>query len=288
MSSYQHPSLVALDQVEDLLEAYAEARLSPKRPVLARMRAAVMVEAERAAAVRAAEERRAAAALLAAEAAPARRFGFPRLTLRSLARPAFALGFAGLLAIGTGTAITAASPGSPLYLARVGLEQVFLPAQIDARFAAHEEHLNERLAEAEAAAASGDALGLEAALAAYQDEVDATLSDIGDDYGRLAHFQAVLESHVAKLTALSLSLPTEVARGNAEEHAIQASENAVTKTSDAVAKVQQQKSHAHNKPPTPPTPPGQDNKPPTPPGQDNTPSRPSVPPGQPDNPDGRP
>jgi hypothetical protein len=273
--TYQHPSLVALDEVEDLLEAYADAHLAPKKPVLARMRANVMAEAERAA-VRAAEERQAAAvALLAAEAEPPRRFGLPRFTLRTLARPAFALGFAGVLAIGTGTAITAASPGSPLYLARVGLEQVFLPTQIDARFAAHEEHLDERLAEAEAAAASGDTVALEAALDAYQDEVDATLADIGDDYGRLARFEAVLESHVAKLTALSLSLPTEVARGNAEDHAIQASESAVTKTADAVAKVQDKKARAHNKPASPPA-------------QDNPPTRPSVAPGQPANPDGRP
>ena len=275
MSNYQHPNLVALDAVEDLLDAYADARLSPNRPVLARMRAAVMAEAQSAAALRAAEERQVAAAATVLDTAPRRRFGLPRLTLASLARPAFALGFAGLLAISTGTAITAASPGSPLYMARVGLEQVFLPAQIDARFASHEQHLAERLAEAEAAAASGDAVALEAALAAYHDEVDQTLADIGDDYGRLEHFQAVLESHVAKLTALSLSLPTEVARGNAEEHAVQASENAVTKATDTVAKVQDKKAHSHNKPPSPP-------------GQDTTPTRPPSPPGQRANPDGRP
>jgi hypothetical protein len=272
MSSYEHPNLLALDAVEDLLEAYADARLAPRKPVLARMRTAVMAEAASRGALRAAEERQAAAAL-AVEAAPRGRFGLPRLTLASLARPAFALGFAGLLAISTATAITAASPGSPLYLARVGLEQVFLPTQIDARFASHEQHLDERLAEAEAAAAIGDSVALEAALAAYQDEVDQTLADIGDDYGRLEHFQAVLERHVAKLTALSISLPTEVARGNAEEHAVQASENAVTKAADAVVKVKDRKTHAENKPASPP-------------GQDNTPRRPSAPPGQPDKGDG--
>lgn len=276
MSSYQHPNLLALDQVEDILEAYADARLAPRKPVLARMRAAVVAEAASVSALRAAEEHEAAAAVAALAApAPRGRFSFPRLTLASFARPAFALGFAGLLAITTGTAITTASPGSPLFMARVALEDMFLPVQIDARFASHEQHLDEYLAQAEAAAAQGDELGLEAALAAYQDEVDQTLADIGNDYGRLEHFQAVLESHVAKLTALSLSLPTEVARGNAEEHALQASESAVTKTADAVNKVREKKIQANNKPPSPP-------------GQDNEPSRPSVAPGQPANPEGRP
>ena len=34
MSTYEHPELVALDEVEDILEAYAEARLSPSGPIL--------------------------------------------------------------------------------------------------------------------------------------------------------------------------------------------------------------------------------------------------------------
>ena len=43
--------LAALDQVEDLLEAYAEARLAPAGPVLSRMRAHVLAQAAAAAAV---------------------------------------------------------------------------------------------------------------------------------------------------------------------------------------------------------------------------------------------
>jgi hypothetical protein len=250
--SHEHPNWRMVDQVEDVLDAYAEARLSPRKPVLARMRAAVVAEAAMAAA-RAAHERQAAVALAAVETTARRgRFAFPRLTLASFSRPAFALGVAGLLALGTGTVVSAAAPGSPLYSARVGLETLFLPVEIDARFASHQQHLDERLAEAEAAAAAGDPVALQAALAAYQDEIDQTLADIGNDYSRLERFQAVLELHVAKLTALSLSLPTDVARDLAEEHAVEASERAVTKVADAVSRVKDKKAGADNRPPAPP------------------------------------
>ena len=272
MSGYEHPNLLALDEVEDILEAYADARLTPRRPVLARIRAAVVAEAASAGAARAAQERQAAAAVAIESEAPRRRFAFPSLRRATFARPAFALGFAGLLAITTGTAITSASPGSPLYMARVALEDMFLPVQIDARFASHEQHLDEYLAQAETAAAQDDPVGLEAALAAYQDEVDQTLADIGDDYARLERFEAVLESHAAKLSALSLRLPTEVARGNAEQHALQASERAATKVTEAVNKVRDKKVQANDKPPSPR-------------GEDEPPVRPTVVPVPPDAPD---
>lgn len=273
MSAYQNPELRALDEVEDILEAYADGRLAPSGPLLARMRAAVMVEAAAYAAARDAERRR--AELEGRALAPRRRFAFPSLSTRSLARPAFALGFAGLLALGTGTAVTSAAPGSPFYGARVAIEQAFLPTEIDARLASLEQHLNERLAAAEAAAAAGDAPGLAAALAAYQDEIDQTLADVGNDYARLAHFQAVLEAHVAKLVALSLRLPTEVARDNAGEHAIAASQTTVTKVRDAVNKVEEKKAHANNRPLAPP-------------GEGNVSNRPSSPPRQEVSPDKRP
>jgi hypothetical protein len=252
MSDYQHPDLVALDEVEDLLDAYAEARLTPRSAVLARMRKAVMTEAAAYAAIRAAERRQSEVAAAVENGTPGGRSWFPRLTLAAFARPAFALGFAFLLALGTGTAVTAAPPGSPFYNTRVALEALFLPTQIDARFASHEQHLAERLVEAEAAAARGDAEALAAALAAYQAEIDQTFADIGDDYGRLAHFQAILEQHVAKLTALSLRLPTEVARDNAAEHAEQAVAHAIEKGKATATQVKDKKDKASNKPSTPP------------------------------------
>ena len=265
MSASQHPELIALDEVEDILEAYAEARLTPTGPILSRMRATVMAEAAAYAALRAAERRQVEAAMVQAPAA--RRFGFPRLTLASFARPAFALGFAFLLALGTGAAVTAAPPGSPFYNTRVALEVLFLPTQIDARLASREQHLEERLAEAEAAAARGDAAALAAALAAFQAEMDLTLGDVGTDFARLEHFQAVLEKHVAKLTALSVRLPTDVSREKAVEHAIQASEKVVTK-------VKEKKQDAKNRPSTPPR---QEPEPPKPPERPDPPEPPNRP-----------
>lgn len=244
MSASEHPELRALDEVEELLEAYADARLAPTGPILSRIRSTVMTEAAAYAALRAAERRQVEAAAPVV-AAPRARFWFPRPTLASFARPAFALGFAFLLALGTGAAVSAAPPGSPFYNARVALEAMFLPTDIDARLASHEEHLADRLAEAEAAAARGDGNGLAAALAAYQLEIDLTLADVGNDFGRLAHFQAVFEHHVAMLTELSLRLPTEVSRQNAVEHAIRASEKAADK-------VEAQKQRAENRPTPPP------------------------------------
>jgi hypothetical protein len=241
VSTYQNAELAALDQIEDLLEAYAESRLSPRSPILARLRSAVMHEAAAVAAIRAIEHRRAEARPVAP---PRGRMGFPRITLAQVARPAFAFGFAGILALGIGATVSAAPPGSAFYNTRVALEAMFLPTEIDARLASHEEHLDARLAEAEKAAAAGDAAALAAALAAYQVEIEQTLADVGNDFGRLSHFQAVLEKHVAMLTALSLRLPTEVARQNAVEHAIEASQTAVTK-------VREQKAHAENRPSAP-------------------------------------
>ncbi len=277
MSAYGHPELVGIDEVEDILDAYAQARLTPTGPILSRMRAAVMLEADAALAARAAERRHVAQVATAATAAgqPApRRFAFPRFTLAHLARPAFALGFAGILSLGIGATVTAAPPGSPFYGARVALEQAFLPTQIDARLASHEQHLDERLVEAEAAAARGDAAGLAAALTAFQTEIDATIADAGDDFTRLAHFEAVLEKHIAKLTELSQRLPTEVARQNAVNHAIQASEKAVTK-------VKEKKEKSNNKPATPP---GQNQNPQNPnhpnpqnPNKPDKPNKPDVP-----------
>lgn len=264
MRAYEHPELVALDEIEDILEAYAESRLSPTRPVFSRLRAAVLLEAAAVAATRAPETRRTAPVKVPA---PPGRFSLPRLTPAHLARPAFALGFAGILAFGTGAAVSAAPPGSPFYNARVALQGIFLPVEIDARLASHEQHLEERLAEAEAAAARGDVAALAAALASFQAQLDEAVADLGDDFDRLSHFQTVLEKHVAKLTALSLRLPTEAARDNAVEHALQASQKAVTK-------VREQKERSNSRPTAPPRP---DRNPPNPPDPVNPPNLPDRP-----------
>lgn len=199
----------ALDRLEDLLDAYAEACLMPRGPVLARMRATVLAEAATAAA---------ASRLKFAEPRPA------RLPLPSpFARRAFAFGFAAMLTIGTSAAVFAAPPGSPFYNARVYIETLALPSQADARLAGHERLLQERITEAEDAAARRDVVGLAAALAAYQAEVDAATADVGDDAARLAHLEDMLAKHTTTLTALATELPEQ----SSIEHAIDASSKAI-------------------------------------------------------------
>jgi hypothetical protein len=219
MTDYFDRDLAALDQVEEILGAYADANLSPSGPVLARMRAQVMREASLRTAIAAAQDRRAAAQVTQAHWS---------LSGMRLARRAFALGLAAALTLGTTAAVLAAPPGSPFYNARVAIEVAFLPTQVDQRLASHESHLDERLAEAEAAAARGDFVALAAALDAYQAEVDAAVADIGDDADRLAHLEAELAKHTAVLQALAAKVPEQ----SSIEHAIDTSQKAATKLKD--------------------------------------------------------
>jgi uncharacterized coiled-coil protein SlyX len=212
MSRYSNWNLVALDQIEDLLEAYAEARLSPTGPVLARMRRATLAEATASAAT----QRR-----ITASAAPTpRRWALPRI---QVPRRAFALAMAAALTIGTSAAVMAAPPGSAFFNARVVIESALLPSQSDARLATREQHLKDRLAEADAAASSGDFVALEAALAAYRAEVDSAVDEQGDSLDRLAHLEAMLAKHVAVLEALEAKVPAQASI----EKAIDSSQKAV-------------------------------------------------------------
>ncbi|MEO5704773.1 MAG: DUF5667 domain-containing protein [Candidatus Limnocylindrales bacterium] len=220
MTEYFDRDLAALDEIEDLLSAYADARLSPTGPVLARMRAQVLKEAVLRTATTATQQRMAASDVLRASRWSLRSMRFPR--------PAFALGLAATITLGTGAAVFAAPPGSPFYNARVAIETAFLPTQVDDRLASHERHLEERLGEAEAAAARGDVVALEAALAAYRSEVDAAVADVGDDADRLAHLEAELAKHTAVLEALAAKLPDQAAI----EHAIDVSQKATKKLED--------------------------------------------------------
>jgi hypothetical protein len=203
------------DQVEELLEAYAEARLTPTGPVLARIRAAVLAEA----ATAAAERRR----LDVPAARP--RFALPQLRVP---RRAFALGFAAVVTMGTTAAVMAAPPGSPFYNARVYIETIALPSQPDSRLAARESHLETRLEEAQVAAARGDGSALAAALAAYQAEMDAAVAELGTDPALLARLEAVLNLHVLVLEGLEAELPEQASL----DKALDASQKAVDKIKD--------------------------------------------------------
>jgi hypothetical protein len=232
VTEYFDRDLAALDQIEDLLGAYAEARLSASGPVLARMRAQVLREASRRAALAAAQERHAATHTTRP------RWGLPGIRLPQRAA---AIGLAAALTLGTTAAVLAAPPGSPFYNVRVAIEVALLPAQVDQRLASHESHLDERLVEAENAAARGDYAALAAALDAYRAEVDVAVGDVGDDADRLAHLEAELAKHTAVLQALAGRLPEQAAI----EHAIDTSQKAATKLKD-------KGTHAGGKPSSPP------------------------------------
>jgi hypothetical protein len=217
-----------LDQIEELLAAYADAHLAPSSPVLARMRRHVLQGVPTAPGV--------AGPAVARSKAPW--WSVPSLRVP---RKAAALGLAATLTLGSAAAVLAAPPGSPLYDARVAFESAFLPSEADARLAAHEDHLAQRLAEAQSAAASGDPAALRAALAAYQSEVDAALADAGEDSARLAHLESVLGEHVVILTALEATI-TDTS----------AVENALDNSQKAVDKIQAKGSHGGGRPSSPP------------------------------------
>jgi hypothetical protein len=207
-----------VDEVVDLLEAYAEARLTPTSPVLARMRAHLMAEAAMRAAIAASE--REAAISNSRRARGVLAWRIPRRVV--------AAGLAATLTFGTAAAVLAAPPGSPFYPARVQLEQIFLPAQPDDRVAAIERHLQDRLAEAQAAADRGDVAALQAALDAYRAEVSAAVAEVGFDAALLAHLEEELGRHTAVLQALAAQLPDQASI----EHAIEASQKAAKKLRD--------------------------------------------------------
>lgn len=216
---YEAPDLRTLDYIEDLLEAYADARLTPTSPVLSRIRANVISQAVTVAA----DIQRAQVA----DAPPRRRLAF---AMPQLPRRAFALGLAAALTLGTSAAVFAAPPGSPFYNARLVIESAMLPPvsrPVD-RLAAFEEHLATRIAEATAAAASGDAAALSAALAAYQAEVDALVGEAGLDADQLAHLEAMLAKHTAVLEALEAKVPEQAS----VDRAIETSQKAIEKIKD--------------------------------------------------------
>lgn len=221
MTGHADDERLANDRVEDLLEAYATSRLDPTGPVLARIRANVMARAAASAAAN--------RFLETPTLAPAKR----RVAWLQapLPRRVFALGMAAALTLGTGAAVVAAPPGSPFYNARLVIEAALLPTEIDARLAAYEVHLEQRLQEAQAAASSGDASALAAALAAYESDVNAALGVAGDDADRLAHLEQMLAKHTSVLVALEARLPAQASL----DKAIANSQKAIQKIKDKAA-----------------------------------------------------
>ncbi|MCI0345691.1 MAG: DUF5667 domain-containing protein [Chloroflexi bacterium] len=189
------------EEVERQLTAYAAARLDPSRAVAERTRGTVMA------------------------AARSRRVPSGGALFGRANRLAAAAMLAAVLLLGVAGATFAASPGGPLYGLRLWVEEVTLPTEANARAEAQLALLQERLAEAHEASASGNANGVAAALAAYRDEVADLLETAGDDDLRLARLEAALGTHLVALRTLSSQVP-EQARG-AIQRAIDNSANAV-------------------------------------------------------------
>lgn len=215
--TYNDRNRAALDQLEDLLDAYADARLMPTAPVLARIRANVLAEA---AARAAANHAMAEVATESPVHIESRRF----LWTRRVA----ALGMAATMALGVTGAVMAAPPGSALYNARISIGNLALPSQPDWRLATRENHLEDRLDEAQSAATRGDAVGLAAALAAYEAEVSAALAELSADPVLLAHLEAMLAKHTTTLTDLEAQLPEQASI----DKAIEASSKAIEKVKE--------------------------------------------------------
>jgi len=201
----EHPGT---DELAKRLEAYASAHLSPSRAASARIRVAVIEEAR----MRALESS----------------IGSPPHRHRSGPRRLTALLLAAGLTLGTAVAAAAVSnPGGPLYEARIWLESAILPADADARALERVRHIEERLLDAERAAASGDPTALAAAIRAYREAVAEAMAEVGTDADRLARLEEALGHHVAVLAALSSRVPD--AADDGIDRAIEASQKAVDK-----------------------------------------------------------
>ena len=199
-------------RVEDMLDAYADARLDPAGPVLARIRGERHGPGRR----RRGRDRRSRAAGSesptatlgrAASAAPRCRAGRSPSAWPRASDPRHERGRARRPA------------GQPVLQRPPRHRDGAAAGQIDARLAAYEEQFEERLArgrgrgrERRRRRAGGRARRLPGRGGRRRRR-------LGDDADRLAHLEAVLAKHIAKLEALAARLPTEVP-DNAVEHAI--------------------------------------------------------------------
>jgi hypothetical protein len=193
------------DELDWRLERYAAARLAPTEDSVRRMRRAVVSRAADIAAIREFEVNR-----LAEEAArrrtPAGAFDWLRT---SLARRGAVAVLATSMVVGSTAGALAATPGSPLYPTRVWLESVFLPVGGEARAAAHVDHLEQRVEDAEHAAGGDDSAGVVLALAAYRAEMEQAIRDAAGDPARQAQLKAALDTHLLLLQQLEQSAPSD-------------------------------------------------------------------------------
>lgn len=205
-----------VDELEVLLGFYAARRLAPRVGAIPQIRRAVFEHAE--------------------ARSPA--FANPADSWRGrLGRRLVAAGLAASLALGAAATVVTAGPASPFYDARLWIEAVTLPAAAEQRAEAHEDRLEARLAEAEAAAETGNGAAVARALAAYRAEVEAALADVGDDADHLARLEAALATHLVVLDTLAGEVPAQAA------DAIQKAANANSQAADKIKEKKDKKDH---------------------------------------------
>jgi hypothetical protein len=189
-----HDDHPGADELAGRLEAYASVRLSPKRAAARRVRAAVV------------EEARMRALETTIRSTPHRHARGPSRIV--------ALLLAAALTLATAVAVSAGStPGGPLYGARIWLDTVNLPANADARALERIRQIEDRLVDAELAAASGDQNAIAAAIEAYREAVASALAEVGTDADHLDRLEIELGRHVAVLEALAGHVPDAAAGG---------------------------------------------------------------------------
>lgn len=212
------------------LEAYAEARLSPDLATTSRMRARVLAHAHRHADLARADTALTIVRPGAEEEQRARRSAMVRKTAISL------VSAAALAVAMVGGAAAASQAGGALYEARLFVEQVTLPAEPSERAVAELDRLSQRLAEADAAARSGDHTAAAAALAAYERIMAEASTDVltANDPVAAAAFETGLGRNVEVLQALIAHVPTQAGAviSRAVERAIERSGNAIDRVHD--------------------------------------------------------
>ncbi len=149
---------------------------------------------------------------------------------RAWRRLGLGLAAASLAVLAIGGVAAAAQPNGPLYGPRLWLETVTLPSDPAARTDTDVQRLTERLAEVDAAAAAHDSGALAAALAAYSDVLDDAFAAAGDDPGRLAELETVLQRHLMVLRGLLATVPSQAT--DAITRAIDRSSSAVDRIND--------------------------------------------------------
>jgi hypothetical protein len=189
-------------ELEQRLDAYARARLNIAPDAAARIRVRVMLEARQAL--------RGTATTHDLGLIAARPDARTRSGMRTRVRRGGALLLAAGLAAGVlaGTA-AAATPGGPLYGARVWIEEMTLPADRTQRAAAELLRLDSRLVEIQAAARSGDRGAVAAAIAAYGQIADEALAEAGTDAFMLDRLRLALDRHLAVLQAVAATAPAQ-------------------------------------------------------------------------------